>query len=127
MAENINQNANCFKEAVCIDAGRIYDSCCDKDCLEDLQVYFTDVTQPIIDSSVNVKCKKVEILNVFLEVEPVAFNRGFYSVDITFFLYGTFERLLISRICANTCKRSCNIFQKGNTVRKRRQCKSIQQ
>ena len=85
MAENINQNANCFKEAVCIDAGRIYDSCCDKDCLEDLQVYFTDVAQPIIDSSVNVKCKKVEILNVFLEVEPVAFNRGFYSVDITFF------------------------------------------
>lgn len=50
-----------------------------------MQVYFTDVTQPIIDSSVSVKCKRVEILNVFLEVEPVPFNRGFYSVDITFF------------------------------------------
>ena len=25
-----------FKEAVCIDAGRVYDSCCDRDCLEDL-------------------------------------------------------------------------------------------
>ena len=33
--------ANCFKEAVCIDAGRIYDSCTDKDCLTDLQVFFT--------------------------------------------------------------------------------------
>ena len=32
----------CFKEAVCIDAGRIYDSCGDKDCLEDLRVYFTE-------------------------------------------------------------------------------------
>ena len=29
------------KEAVCINAGRIYDSCSDKDCLEDLRVYFT--------------------------------------------------------------------------------------
>ena len=33
--------SNGFKEAVCINAGRIYDSCSDKDCLEDLRVYFT--------------------------------------------------------------------------------------
>ena len=88
MAEKTNRNPSnesCFKEAVCIDAGRIFDSCCDKDCLEDLQVYFTDKTQPIIDASTNVKCKKVETLNVFLEVDSVPFNRGFYSVDITFF------------------------------------------
>ena len=26
--------SNSFKEAVCIDAGRIYDSCSDKDCVE---------------------------------------------------------------------------------------------
>ena len=24
--------SNCFKEAVCIDAGRIYDSCTERDC-----------------------------------------------------------------------------------------------
>ena len=29
-------DTSCFKEAVCIDAERIYDSCSDKDCLEDL-------------------------------------------------------------------------------------------
>ena len=34
MAEQ-KTNGNAFKEAVCIDAGRIYDSCSDKDCLED--------------------------------------------------------------------------------------------
>lgn len=77
--------ANCFKEAVCIDAGRIFDSCTDKDCLTDLQVFFTDRVQPIIDNAVSVKCKEVEILNVYLDVEPVPFNKGFYSVDITFF------------------------------------------
>lgn len=74
-----------FKEAVCIDAGRIFDSCSDKDCLEDLQVYFTDVTQGIIDSAMNVKCRKIEVLNVYMDIEPVPFNKGFYSVDMTFF------------------------------------------
>ena len=31
-----------FKEAVCIDVGRVFDSCCDRDCLEDLRVYFSE-------------------------------------------------------------------------------------
>lgn len=76
---------NCFKEAVCIDTKRIYDSCSDKDCLEDLHVYFTNCTQHIIDQAISVKAKKIEILNVYLDVESVPFNKGFYSVDMTFF------------------------------------------
>ena len=35
-----NNNAEC-KEAVCIQTDKIYDSCRDKDCLEDLSVIFT--------------------------------------------------------------------------------------
>lgn len=73
-----------FKEAVCIDASRVYDSCSDKDCLEDLRVYFNDEDQTIINNSVAVKCRCAELFNVFLDVEPVQFNRGFYAVDITF-------------------------------------------
>ena len=84
MAEQ-KTNSNAFKEAVCIDAGRIYDSCSDKDCLEDLQVYFTETEQAKIDRALSVKAKSVEVLNVFLEVEPIPFNRGFYSVDMTFY------------------------------------------
>ena len=82
---NSANHANCFKEAVCINAGRVYDSCSDKDCLEDLQVLFTNQAQPIIDNALSVKCRRVEVLNVFLDVEPVPFNKGFYSVDMTFF------------------------------------------
>ncbi len=74
-----------FKEAVCINTQRIYDSCSDKDCLEDLRVYFTDRGQQIIDNASTIKAKKAEILNVYLEVEPIPFNRGFFSVDMTFF------------------------------------------
>lgn len=84
MAEQ-KTTGNAFKEAVCIDAGRIYDSCSDKDCLEDLQVYFTETDQAKIDRALSVKAKSVEVLNVFLEVEPIPFNRGFYSVDMTFY------------------------------------------
>ena len=78
-------SCSCFKEAVCIDAERIYDSCSDKDCLEDLQVFFSDKTQPIIDKAASIKCKKVKVLNVCVDVESVPFNKGFYSVDMTFY------------------------------------------
>lgn len=80
-----NCGNNLFKEAVCIDTRRIYDSSSAKDCLEDLQVYFTPADQAIIDAGSGIKAKCAEILNVFLDVEPVPFNKGFYSVDITFF------------------------------------------
>lgn len=89
MAEQYYDSSFCneksFKEAVCIDVPRLYDSCGDKDCLEDLRVYFTDCTQPIIDDAVAVKVKCVEVLHVLISVEPVPFNKGFYSVDLTYF------------------------------------------
>ena len=75
----------CFKEAVCIDAARIYDSCSDKDCLEDLRCYFTDCSQSIIDSALSIRNKKAEVITVYLDVEPVPFNRGYYTIDLTFF------------------------------------------
>lgn len=79
------RDSNCFREAVCIDAERIYDSCSDKDCLEDLQVFFSDKTQPLIDKAASIKCKKVKVLNVCVDVESVPFHKGFYSVDMTFY------------------------------------------
>ncbi|RPF49173.1 hypothetical protein EDD70_2013 [Hydrogenoanaerobacterium saccharovorans] len=82
---NCSGGNNLFKEAVCIDTKRIYDSCSAKDCLEDLQVYFVPEDQTIVDNCNSIKAKSAEILNVFLDVEPVPFNKGFYSVDITFF------------------------------------------
>lgn len=90
MSDNKNCNSSDrmpskIKEAVCIDTNRVYDSCADKDCLEDLRVYFTNRAQCIIDRATNVRCRGSEVLNVFIEVERVPFNRGFYSVDITYF------------------------------------------
>ena len=74
-----------YKEAVCIDANRIYDSCCDKDCLENIPVYFTDCTQSIVDRAVGVRLRSAEIINACIDLEPIPFNRGYYSVDITYY------------------------------------------
>lgn len=74
-----------FREAVCIDGSRVYDSCCDRDCLEDLRVYFSPTGQKLIEQAVNVRCRGSEVINVFIDVEPVHLNRGFYSCDLTFY------------------------------------------
>ncbi|MEG0546253.1 MAG: hypothetical protein RR552_03600 [Oscillospiraceae bacterium] len=80
-----------IREAVCIDTNRVYDSCADKDCLADLRVYFTPHYQGIIDCATSVRCRGCEILNVFIEVEKIPFNRGCYAVDITFFFKVTLD------------------------------------
>ena len=80
-----------FKEAVCVDAGRVYDSCCDRDCLEDLRCFFLAEDQALINSAISVRLRSAEVLNVFIDVEPVNFNKGFYSCDLTFFFLLGFD------------------------------------
>lgn len=92
--ETMNQespNYGCFKEAVCIDASRVYDSCGDKDCLEDLRVYFSPASQAVIDQAAQVRMRNVDVLVVYLGLEPVPFHKGFYSVDMTFFFEVTLD------------------------------------
>lgn len=79
------EGRDCFKETVCIDAMRIYDSCSDKDCLEDIRVLFPPARQPMIDSATNVRIKDVSVITVYIDLQPIPFNRGFYSVDMTYF------------------------------------------
>ncbi len=74
-----------FKEAVCIHTDKVYDSCRDKDCLENIRVYLTACGQETVDRAINVKCTKAEIIWVFSDIEAVPFNRGFYSVDLKYF------------------------------------------
>ena len=83
---------NAFKDAVCIDAGRIYDSCSDKDCLTDLRVLFPEAIQrSVVDSATSAKIKNVTVLNVLIDVETVPFNKGFYCVDMTYYFEVTAE------------------------------------
>lgn len=90
-------NSNCFREAVCIETQRVFDSCCDKDCLEDLDVAFSESAQKIIESASFVKSKCAEIVNTYFTIEPVPFNKGFYSIDITYYFN------IVLEAYTNTC------------------------
>lgn len=92
--------ADCFKDAVCIDAGRVYDSCCDRDCLEDLRVCFCPADQEKVNNATGVRARSCEIINVTVDVEPVTFNRGYYSVDMVFYFLVTVD--LYSCGCPST-------------------------
>ena len=97
---NIGCEANGnFKEAVCLDAGRVFDSCCDRDCLEDLRVYFSETGQSVINEAVSVKIKSAKAVYTLIDVEPVNLNRGCYSSDITFFFLITLDVYTVCNSC----------------------------
>ncbi len=96
MADNKAFGANelhHIKEAICVDTSRVYDSCADKDCLADLRVYLTDCGQSIIENATSVRPRSAEVLNCVVDVEKVPFNKGCYSVNITFFVKVSLEVL----------------------------------
>lgn len=74
-----------IREAVCIHTRKIYDSCRDKDCVEDLRLYPTVSSQAVIDRAISLKAGRAELLYAYIDVEPVGFNRGFYTVDVRYF------------------------------------------
>ena len=76
---------NTYTDAVCINASRIYDSCGSKDCLNNLNVYFTPANQMVLQNACSVRICKASVITSKVEVEPVAFHRGFYAVDVTFY------------------------------------------
>jgi hypothetical protein len=86
-----NSSANCNGGNTCIETKKVYDSCRDKECIENLRVYLTEHGQCLVDRAINVKAKKAEIIWIYSDVEPVQFNRGYYSVDLRFFFRITLD------------------------------------
>ncbi len=84
-------NGSEFREAVCVNVDRVYDCCKDRDCMQDLRVYLSDADQQILENAVAVKAERAEILWSYIDVEPLAFNNGFYTVDVRFFIRICFE------------------------------------
>ena len=80
----VPENA-CIREAVCIHTQKILDSCLDKDCIEDLRVYLTRDSQNCLERATSVKARSAELLYVYIDVESVPFNCGFFTVDLTFY------------------------------------------
>ena len=87
-----------IREAVCIHTRKIFDSCRDKDCLEDLRFYPMKQYMDVINRALSVKGGSARLLYVYVDVEPVSFNRGFYTVDMRFFYHVTLQAYLSSPV-----------------------------
>ncbi len=79
------------RDMVCIETNRILDSCRDRDCFENVRVFLTDVGNEIIEHTSSVRVKDSCIAWAFVGIDPVRFNRGFYTVTIRFYIKLTFE------------------------------------
>lgn len=83
---------NCdFSDPVCVNARQIYDACRDRDCVADQRVYLTQEGQDLLENAINVKLRRAEVIWVYTDVEPLSFNRGYFSVDMKFFVRVTLE------------------------------------
>ena len=73
------------RQTMSIHTRKITDSCRDKDCIEDLRVYLTCGSQQLLDSAANVRVRNAELIYTYIDVQPVAFDRNHYCIDITFY------------------------------------------
>ena len=89
MSDQTSQSLCCnpqdLRQAMSIHTRKITDSCRDKDCIEDLRVYLTTSSQCQLDSAASARVRCAELLYTYIDVEPVAFDRNHYCVDVTFY------------------------------------------
>ncbi len=89
MSENCQDALRCdpqdLQRAMSIHTRKITDSCRDKDCIEDLRVYLTKGSQGLLDTASGARVRCAELLYTDIEVEPVAFDRNHYCIDVTFY------------------------------------------
>lgn len=71
--------------ALSIHTRKITDACRDKDCIEDLRVYLTKSSQCALEQASSVRVRCADLVYAYMDVEPVAFDRNHYCVDVTFF------------------------------------------
>ena len=90
-------NAADLCQALSIHTRKITDSCRDKDCIEDLRVYLTTGSQAILDTASGAKVRCADLLYTYIDVEPVAFDRNHYCIDVTFYY-----RVLADAIVGNS-------------------------
>ena len=89
MSEQCQDTLRCspedLRQAMSIHTRKITDSCRDKDCIEDLRVYLTKGSQCILDNAAGARVRCAELLYTYIDVEPVAFDRNHYCIDVTFY------------------------------------------
>ena len=95
--ESLHCDPNDLRQAFSIHTRKITDSCRDKDCIEDLRVYLTRGSQATLDTCTGAKVRCADLLYAYIDVEPVAFDKNHYCIDVTFYY-----RILADATVGNT-------------------------
>ena len=86
MSESSHDRDFCDSQnAMSIHTRKITDACRDKDCIEDLRVYLTRASQATLNAATSVRVRCADLIHAYIDVEPVAFDRNHYCVEVTFF------------------------------------------
>ena len=83
--DTLRCDPNDLRQAMSIHTQKITDACRDKDCIEDLRVYLTTGSQTLLDTCASARVRCGELLYSYIDVEPVAFDRNHYCIDVTFY------------------------------------------
>ena len=81
----VNRHLSELREAVRIHTHQIEDACIDKDCIEDLRVWLTQSSQTALNAAVSARARSAELLHVYIDVTPIAYNPGHFTADLSFF------------------------------------------
>ena len=92
-----------LRQAMSIHTRKITDSCRDKDCIEDLRVWLTTGSQKILDCASGVRVRAAKLLYTYIDVEPVAFDRNHYCIDVTFYYQILADAMTGSAMPATLC------------------------
>ena len=84
-ADTLRCNPQDLQQAMSIHTRKITDSCRDKDCIEDLRVYLTESSQTTLNSASGVRVRSADLIFAYIDVEPVAFDRHHFCIDVTFY------------------------------------------
>lgn len=80
MSKYSNNGCNDY-DAIPVKVNRVFDSCSDRDCIKCVQV---TLETGLPEDATIVKARCVTVSDVCMTVDPIPFNKGYYSVDITF-------------------------------------------
>ncbi len=80
MSNYSNNSCNDY-DAIPVKVNKVFDSCSDKECITGVQV---TLETALSEDVTIVKPRCITVADACITVDPIPFNKGFYSVDITF-------------------------------------------
>ena len=99
-------------DTVPIKVNRVFDSCSDRDCFSNIQILMDGGELPANVTMVKSRC--VRVSDICMNIEPVPFNRGFYSIDLTY----TFrvELMAYERACSSPVLLTGTAYASKNVI-----------